>query len=141
MATPSLNPAAARALAFIESWYAASQAPLTISTLRAGMDGKKSTIARTVLELEAAGVAHRTGAHCGKTASIHPGLDRARQKAAQKQIEASRAWRRMPRPGDLRVAGDAPARRKCLNCARPFDSEGWGDRLCDPCGDQSAAMI
>ncbi len=39
-------------------------------------------------------------------------------------------------PGALspaRSRADVPARRRCLRCQSPFDSEGFGDRICKRC--------
>lgn len=32
-----------------------------------------------------------------------------------------------------RPSGDVAKRRTCLACGRPFESEGWHNRLCQPC--------
>lgn len=32
-----------------------------------------------------------------------------------------------------RAAGDTPHLRRCLACEKPFESEGWHNRLCPQC--------
>lgn len=36
-----------------------------------------------------------------------------------------------------RAAGDTANTRKCLSCEKPFDSEGWHNRLCPQCRKRS----
>lgn len=35
--------------------------------------------------------------------------------------------------GLIRADGNNPAMRECMSCSRPFDSEGWHNRLCNKC--------
>ncbi|GEM_PF-2416893 len=36
---------------------------------------------------------------------------------------------------------DRPAKRTCLSCQTKFVSEGWGNRLCQPCRSRSSASM
>jgi len=33
----------------------------------------------------------------------------------------------------VRASGDTPHLRRCLACEKPFESEGWHNRLCPQC--------
>jgi hypothetical protein len=53
------------------------------------------------------------------------------EKVIEKQIQSdAEATENIQRP---RATGDTPHLRTCLACDKPFESEGWHNRLCPQC--------
>ncbi len=40
-------------------------------------------------------------------------------------------------PPIARASGDEPKERRCMSCGKSFASEGWHNRLCNPCQKRS----
>ena len=40
-----------------------------------------------------------------------------------------------------RSARDVPAERACLRCGKAFDSEGFHNRICAPCANETAGIF
>jgi hypothetical protein len=58
-------------------------------------------------------------------------MDKVIEKQIQSQSSEAEEFAR------ARASGDTPNMRSCLACDKPFESEGWHNRLCPPCRKRS----
>lgn len=148
MAAVSPGAGAMRLLAWLRA-RTADHAAATMREIRAGLDLPKTTALIYVMQLEAAGHVVRFGPRkrlIGLAGDPRiGGTEAARQAAVKAALEHHDRVRRQARtraePIVVRRTRDAPATRPCLGCRRPFESEGWHNRLCTPCRGHAAAMI
>ena len=56
-------------------------------------------------------------------------------------MDKDRSIEERRRPGldfEFRAVTDRPSKRKCMSCHKPFDSQGWHNRLCNTCRSMSS---